>query len=126
MDAVSPFSPGNESLCVDQPTYQSFTSVSDTSASWFEVSSQDSFPFSPDVINDLLKRRESLRGSLFFDHMLVLAGIDLGVFPPWSLDDLAVLVQEIDNCEWQDLRKDCMSPLGLLDHLSLYLMTLAL
>ena len=95
--------------------------MSDTGAGWFEVS-EDSFPFSPDVVNNLLKRREALRGSLFFDHMLVLAGIDLGVFPPWSLDDLTVLLQEIDNCEWQDLRKDCMFPLALFDHMSLGLM----
>ena len=145
--------------------YQQGMSLSIDAASWFDLafdengtphhqvqvrrsssgsvvaSSDDLFPFTPELISSMHAHRMDLDGSLFFDEMLNLAGISssvpthgaanepsqprkreptygdeeevdddgiLELFPPKSPMDLASLLREIDSCDWEQLRRDCL------------------
>ncbi|KAF8315008.1 hypothetical protein DL93DRAFT_2227714 [Clavulina sp. PMI_390] len=98
---------------------ESVVSTSLDSSSWFDVTAAQllsgaadvSFPFTPEVNDAIRARRAALDGTLFFDELLILAGLGEAAdnFPPSSPADLATLVSEIDKCdEWEQLRRDCL------------------
>lgn len=90
------------------------------SSVWFDVTAEQLangsanalFPFTPDVNDAIRERRAALDGTLFFDELLVLAGLGEAAdafFPPATPADLANLLGEIDRCEeWEQLRRDCL------------------
>lgn len=90
------------------------------SSIWFDVSAEQlangsaeaTFPFSPDVNESIRARRAALDGTLFFDELLILAGLGDAAdmyYPPSTPADLASLLAEIDRCEdWEQLRRDCL------------------
>lgn len=95
-------------------------SISLESSVWFDVTPEQLengtadllFPFSSDVTESIRTRRLALDGTLFFDELLILAGLGEAAdsyFPPSSPHDLAALLSEIDRCDaWEQLRKDCL------------------
>lgn len=89
------------------------------SSIWFDVTAEQlasgaaeaAFPFSADVNEAIRARRLALDGTLFFDELLILAGLGDAAdnFPPSTPADLASLLAEIDRCDgWEQLRRDCL------------------
>ena len=90
------------------------------SSVWFDVTAEQLanggvdtlFPFTPGVNEAIRERRAALDGTLFFDELLILAGLGEAAdayFPPATPADLAQLLAEIDRCEgWEQLRRDCL------------------
>jgi hypothetical protein len=72
--------------------------------------SPEGFPWTNTQREMIIRRREDeMRGDLFFDELLKLAGIDAhAVYPPRDAPTFHYLVDAILNTSWDDFQQSCL------------------
>jgi hypothetical protein len=85
------------------------SNAADYYAQFFEFS-EASFPFTAEVVKQLLLRRTLMSNALLFDGLLAQAGVvdAQAKFPPHDGAELAALLGDIASTGWDDLKKDSL------------------
>ena len=87
------------------------------------MDAESQWPWSEALVDSIdARRRRAPDGLLLFDRLLALAGLQSAdepvrrvtdrpgqdVYPPREVDDLSELLNRIEGCGWDSLKKDCL------------------
>ncbi|KAG8901909.1 hypothetical protein FRB99_005012 [Tulasnella sp. 403] len=75
---------------------------------YFDLS-PNRFPWTPDLCQHIEERRHQLQGDLFIDSLLRIAGVDAhALYPPHDTNTFHALYDAIQNCSFDDVKKNCL------------------